>query len=408
MEAPADEASPSETVRGYVWRSSLGIRERLHALGVGSYWLIALIALVAMFVPAVETAHFAVMCLGALGSVGLMLLGAILSYEVRDECTATLDARGLRLKGKRSTVELSREQLAYGLLRWDRGGCQLRLRVRAGARYDLDLPDRETGERWLRALSLDAGHRAVRVVTNRRVLQWVFAYFFGAFFATPLAALGLALLALSGRSHHEDVGVTLTYLFTVPGYYFAARFVGRADVTIGVDGVRVNKLLHGRFVPYATLSDVEVSPGNPNVLQLRKTNGRVERVRFATSADAISVCERVRAAFAAWGEAPRADLLSAYGDAPATAEVWRDRFLDALRPGGYRAVMVTLSDVESVVSAGAATPEQRVGAVLALRELSSQAGSTGVRVNVDVAADRAAQKALDEAMRETRPKTQTR
>ncbi|MBI5516222.1 MAG: hypothetical protein HY909_20725 [Deltaproteobacteria bacterium] len=390
---------PTEVLRTVVWRSDVGLRARLHALGKWGYWLSVLVALGGLL----PTLHWTFSVLAAVGvgaSVAVMATGSLVAaYERRGAGSAALDARGLKIEAGGRVYDLPRERLAEGLLRWDRGGWQLRVLERGGARYDLDVPDRETGERWLRALGLDPARRAARVVSDRRVLQWAFAYFFGGFFAMPFNLVAVLLLALLGRSGEGPASMVLTVLTMVPGYYFAARAVGHADVTVGVDGVGVAGLFGRRFFPFTVLYAVSLGDRDRKELLLHVPD-RIVRVTFASFADASAACERVRGALEAWRQATPPGLLGAWGSEPATVEQWRERFTAALRQGGYRAAQVTVGDVEAVVTAAGATPEQRVGAALALRDAGAPPGGAGLRVAVEASADPVAERVLERALRD--------
>jgi hypothetical protein len=56
--------------------------------------------------------------------------------------------------------------------------------------------------------------------------------------------------------------------------------------------------------------------------------------------------------------------------------------------------------VEAVGTAAGATPEQRVGAALALRDAGAPPGGAGLRVAVEASADPVAERVLERALRD--------
>jgi hypothetical protein len=327
--------------------------------------------------------------------LALWFAGLITASPDSRYVTAGLDGQSLRVVGPGVNLTLSAARLREGLVRFTAMGWSLRLRDDDGVVYDVGVADEATAERWLDALGLDAPRRAVRVASDRTLVQWAFAYFFGGFFAMPLMLVAMLVMLLLGVDQNRGESLALMYLAMLPGYWLAARAVGHVDVSVGADGVRAGRGLRRRFFPVGEIEGVAVEG---NTLALRRANARAERYRFERLEDAHAVARRVAQVIALHRAAPR-DLLGALAAADATTpEAWRDVFLDAVKTGGYRALAFTAEDLAALVVARDVTAPQRLGAALALRALDVADGPAKVRVAAEALVDPAAQQALAEPL----------
>lgn len=322
-----------------------------------------------------------------LGLMAMFLLKAVEAWEgsARDRAIVASHRRGvLTLHHPHGDEALTAASVREGHLRVESGALVLRVETREGARHDIVVSDRATAERWMAELAIDPARRRARIVTDRTAVQWVFAYFFGGVFAAP----GLAVLgALVGLLESRTLG-SVMWAFLLPGYWLAARSVGRVDVTVGVDGVYAGRGWWRRFFPLAAIAQVAVRATEPSTLRLVLRSGATHEYRFATESDAEAARARVEGVLALRGALPAAveRVLSAGLPAGAekNAEAWRDVFVEALRGGSYREAPVTEDELAQVVSAPGVTGAQRVGAALALRAAAGPAGEvSGVRVAVE-------------------------
>lgn len=386
-----------ETYDTRVDSANLGLRERIYRFGTRAYWTGAVTSL-ALFValaPASPTAAL-VASFGMIACVLLMALGLAVGAPRTQRGPVSLGHDGLTLRLAGAEVAVARDDIAEAYLRRTAWSWQLRVRTRAGARYDIDLPDEATAARWLRALNLDVGERAARVVTDRVAMQWAFAYFFGSMFSAPALALLMAIMALFHRDLLEQPwGLTFTYLVMMPGMWLAARTVGRVDVTVGVDGVRAGRGWWRRFFPLRDIARVELVRGRGDTLLLVMNDGGSHRYRFATDADAFAAGRRIRDLLALRDEGAPPEALRVLGaDRADEPEAWRDAFVEALRGGAYRELVLTPDAVARVVTSPSVTAAQRIGAALALREVQPDAERSGVRIAEEAMVDPDAHDAL--------------
>lgn len=374
-------------------RARLGLRRTLSRIGRRAYLALALASTLMFAVPAwnpdgpLVAGTLALAVFLVLWLVGLVA-GASISYPG----VARLDGDTLNLETHGETVALPADRLREGSVRAGYAGWSLRLRDDRGDVYDVAVPDEATAAQWLDALGLDASRRAMRVVSDRTLAQWAFAYFFGGFFAMPFLLVALGLLALLGVDPSSPQALAVAYLGMGPGYWLATRAVGRVDVSVGADGVRAGRGFARRFFPIAAIAGAEVAA---TTLYLRLANGGTERYRFDRAEDAWAVSRRVLDALTLHRNTSPALPPALFSDEPLNAAQWRDRFVHALRDEGYRAAAFTRDELERLVRAKDVPAPQRLGAALALRELSPAQGATGVRIAVDAMVDPKLSRALE-------------
>lgn len=319
--------------------------------------------------------------------VGLVAGGALTHHG-----DAHLDGDTLHLTSDRARHTLRADDLREGSVRAGYAGWSLRVVDRRGDEYEVAMPDEATAVQWLDALGLDASRRAMRVVSDRTLAQWAFAYFFGGFFAMPFMIAVMGLLALLGVDPSSPHTLIVAYLGMGPGYWLAARAIGRVDVSVGADGVRAGRGFGRRFFPIASIVGADVAA---STLRLQLVSGAVERYRFETTEDAWAAARRVNDALTLHRTGAPALPPALVTDEPLTAAQWRDRFVHALRDEGYRAAAFTRDDLERLLRAKDVPAPQRLGAALALREVAPGEGPTGVRIAVEAMVDPALPRALE-------------
>lgn len=357
-----------------VRRAHVGRQRALRWLWRRGYWATAAASLALLGVSS-EVAG-AALGAGLLGCLALIVMEIAAGVELGAVVQASYRPGALVLRDARGEEVLSRTTLRTGMVREAAGRAFLRLESRAGWRYDVAVPDVATAQRWLAELGLDAGQRRARVVTDRTALQWVFAYFFGGVFAMPFLMLAALLAGLFPGAPGQ---VPFLYLVMMPGYWLAARSVGRVDLTVGVDGVYAGRGWLRRFFPVEQIEHAVIDPGSPCVVRIVLRSGRSHAYRFATEVDAAAALRRIEDVLAL-GDALPAAVARVLASSPAvTAEGWRDVFVEALRGAAYRDAALTAEELARVIAAPGMTAAQRVGAALALRGAGDGA-TTGVRV----------------------------
>ncbi|MDO9016521.1 MAG: hypothetical protein Q8S73_28355 [Deltaproteobacteria bacterium] len=382
MEHPPTAPHAAEVVGSALAVSRLGLRARLYRAGRRTYWAAAPFILASAVLPGsvVPWSMLAalVMALCALAMVAGAVVG---SAAAPRRALATLDDRGLSVGTAAGVVALPREALRDGIVVARFGRFALRLHDRAGDRYELTMPDEPTAWRWLHALGLGADQRAVRVVSDRVLLQGVVGYFLSGFAALPVMLAWMAVLAAIGAG---GPGGFMTALASVHGTMFGAWamswLVGHVDVTVGGDGLRVSRGIRHRFIPFEALEGVARDGTHGLALRLRG-QWRPLLLRFASDVDAEALAVRISAALATWrASAPPAFLAGLTVARAADAEAWRVALREAINDGSYRTAALSPADLEAVVASVAVTHAQRTGAALALRDLQLASESTGVRI----------------------------
>jgi hypothetical protein len=308
---------------------------------------------------------------GLLGCLALIVMEIAAGVELGAVVRASYRPGALVLRDARGEEVLSRTTLRTGMVREAAGRAFLRLESRAGWRYDVAVPDVATAQRWLAELGLDAAQRRARVVTDRTALQWVFAYFFGGVFAMPFLMLAALLAGLFPGAPGQ---VPFLYLVMMPGYWLAARSVGRVDLTVGVDRGWLR-----RFFPVERIDRAELAPGDACVVRIVLRSGGSHAYRFAAEVDAAAALRRIEDVLALRDALPAAVARVLASSPAVTAEGWRDAFAEALRGAAYRDAALTAEELARVIAAPGVTAAQRIGAALALRE-AGEVATTGVRV----------------------------
>ncbi|MFO0625953.1 MAG: hypothetical protein U0325_10090 [Polyangiales bacterium] len=359
-------------------RARRGLQRRLSWVARRVYLGFSLASLLLLAAPAgasalaVPFASLAFIAFLALWFTGLVVGGARASLG-----TARLDGDTLHLEADGVHHALRADALREGSVRADIGRWSLRVRDHHGDEFDVAVPDEAMATAWLDALGLDASRRTMRLVSDRTLAQWAFAYFFGGFFAAPFMIFAMGLLALLGVDPLHASSIAVAYLGIGPGYWLAARTIGHVDVSVGADGVRAGRGFARRFFPVASIVGAEVAV---TTLHLRLASGAVERYRFDRGDDAEAVARRVNEVVALHRSPASALPAALLTTESLSAAQWRDRFVHALREEGYRASAFTRDDLTRLVNAKDVPAPQRLGAALALHDVAPAEGVTGVRI----------------------------
>ncbi len=381
---PWTPSGPSEVIETALAVSRHSLRARLYQSGRRLFWGAAPFILAGALLPG--QVWFALAGLAMASCALAMVAGAVVGMTPPPwRVFAALDDRGLRLTTPTTVVALPREALLDGMVIAPFGGFALRLHDRAGDRYELAMPDEPTAWRWLQALGLSADRRAVRVVSNRALLQAAVSYFASSITALPLMLAWIAVLAVIGHRDEDYLVMPLASMHSAMfGTWLMSWMVGRADITIGGDGLSVGTWPWRRYIPFEALEGVSREGMEGVALRLRG-RWRPLTLRFASAVEAEAVAVRIAAARAAWEASvpPSCIARLAVGD-PEDAEAWRAALRDAVGDGSYRDAALTLADLEAVVASVSVTAAQRTGAALALRDLQPATERSGVRVATEL------------------------
>ena len=208
-------------------------------------------------------------------------------------------------------------------------------------------------------------------------------------FTVVMIGLGLTPQALGDRS---NVGALITYplsaLTTLGLYRLARRLFRPWELTIGDDGVRYAVGRKERFVRRADLQGVEYPyPGAPVTVHAGPHTFRIMGMGL-DEAKRRAAAELLHATLQRTARAPGRE--APFDAAAASASAVRARFRQMFDDGNYRNAGVSAEDALAALESPTATPEQRVGAAVALRVR----GEDPVRIRV------ATQALADESTRE--------
>lgn len=259
----------------------------------------------------------------------------------------------------------------------------LRVDMRSGAQFRLGL-ESETGpegapvaEQLRTHLALGSGGRALTVAL--RPMVGAFTSGLLAFLLLELVAgLGVAVVELARLPVHAMAARAFVVLVALIVPFLLAPYCGRkmafSRLTVGEDGVLVERFLFRRLLRYPELAHAELVRGYG--IRLVERRGR-DRIHFAFGqgetelADVVAQIRVQIARYAANAE-PTGDVL-ARGDR--TIAEWRRALGQLARAGGgFRQVTLAPEVLHRIVVDAAAPIDRRVGAALALREVDPAAG----------------------------------
>lgn len=253
------------------------------------------------------------------------------------------------------------------------------------------LPDPNAARAVVRALGFGPGGGRVHVTLakpTRRLLHPLLAI------VAQVIAFGTVFLTVSGLSSEHgsgyEIGVGLYPLLAL-AIYAAAKSLTRApELTIGDDGVLIRGRLN-TFVPRADIAFASTAAGMSLVIERR--NGK----RFVLGGTLLDDARRsavVRVIEERAGpSAAGAERFSHYERAGRTLPAWREHLSRAMNETSYRANAATVDEAAAVLRSVEATPEQRVGAALALRVAGIP--RERIRVAVEASADERMREALE-------------
>lgn len=225
-----------------------------------------------------------------------------------------------------------------------------------------------------RAVTIDTASPARRML---HILLGIGAYYIGSFAAMIPLFIVLAL-------GHFGEPPAFTGLLLGPAAILAhtwLKTLARApSLTVGEDGVVLRTGRKRRVIPRADLVGVEqYVPGAPALLKLRNGGSH------ALAGSSIDIERRAAAARLVWerffAEPPAPIRAAELGRNGRSVADWRAH-VRSLFESGYRTAGTTIDDASAILHSPNATPDERVGAALALRV----AGEPPERVRVAASA----------------------
>jgi hypothetical protein len=366
----------------------------------------AVLATVAIF----ATALTPVRDMGSLLSAGVLALLAAFALTLASYIVwfrrgpragqVELDEAALRVQGIAGRLEVPRaEILSAAIVERPLGSTMIpyvEVDLVSGDRLSIGVP---AGEDVARAmvddLGFGPGKRRVRfdlASPARRLFHPLLGY--GAY---QLLTIPLAIVASVADVAFLQV---LAYPLTIVAYVVTRRALRAPIVTIGDDGLLWESGWRRRFVPLRDIVEVEqLHQTMPVTIQLRSggalrlAGAAVDLQRSSAAGRALRerLARRAPDTVAAAGsaEASPADRAAHYGRGERTVADWRAA-LAAMLAASYRGPTASVEDMTAVLASPLASPEERVGAALALRI----AGEPPVKIRV------AAESVVSEPLRE--------
>jgi len=256
-----------------------------------------------------------------------------------------------------------------------------------GDRLTARLPDPRSARAVVATLGFGAGGRRVHASLakpTRRLLNPLLgfvAYIFG--MATMLGGLGAA-----GSGSTFEIGAYPLVALAV--YAGLKRLLRAPEVTVGEDGVLVKQRFGEVFVPR---SDIFFVTAAGSSLVLERRGGE----RTAVGGIALDLGRRMAIARVieerAGASATSAERFTHYDRGGRAVAEWRAHLARGMNEASYRHNAATVDEAAAVLHSAQATPEQRVGAALALRVAGQP--KERIRVAVDAAADDRVREALE-------------
>lgn len=256
------------------------------------------------------------------------------------------------------------------------------LGLKSGATVEADL-DSERAEEVLDHLEVALHRRAlsVRLYGGLEFVLWMIG-----------TLLGLSAVACDlGDSQAGAAACLALAAACVAG----AAWWPKPRVVIGLDGVRMIRVLRSTFIPYHEIESVSLMDLDRSTVKLQTTAGTVKLLRMGwDDPETARLVSRIEDGCrrAAAGEGLPLDVLDRR---QRPVERWREALRDlALEAGGFRAAGLAEDDLEEVLADPDAPLDRRVGAAMVLRDRSSDAPAR-IRVAARTSADPRVRIALD-------------
>jgi hypothetical protein len=303
---------------------------------------------------------------------------------------ATVEGGALRVESGGHTRTIAVERITSGWTDGSVGGERVVLETRDGAVISIEVVSAAAAHALLQALGLAPEQRAVAMrvgVSPSRGARFLSALvgLICSVIAVPsalVAAVTVWAAVFQGDQAHAGLvpAVMMAGIFGAGAWLCFGQLIA-TTVRIGTDGVSLQRLGRRRFIPRAELVSVGVSAGT---LVLARRGRDPIAVQTSGADEAVTLERRVREALAAHPAAAPAEALTALDRSGRPVDEWRHAVQALLGAGaGYRRAAIEADALLGVVEDGAARPERRVAAAVAL---AAQADA-GARRRVRVAAE---------------------
>lgn len=246
-----------------------------------------------------------------------------------------------------------------------------------GDRFTVALSDPEDARRLVERLGFGPGGMRVRsrlARPSRRLLNPLLGAL--AWIGGMLVAAVPEALFRAKYPYNQIAYMGVWPLFTVGLYLLLRRFTRPTEVVVGEDAVVVERRGRRRVIPR---KEIEATGALP-IGTLLVDEERVEAVRHLVSERTAptGVADDALATFAREGRSP---------------SEWRDQLRVKMERSGYREAATSVDVAGAVLRSGRASPEERVGAAVALRVAGEP--PSRIRVAAEAVADEGLRAALE-------------
>lgn len=309
---------------------------------------------------------------------------------VEDDDTLAVSGRvQLRIEKKDvvSAIHVPRDAQGFGAV--------VELETRSGDFVEISLPSHADAAQLVTRLGFDTRAVAVDLASKKRRFLHVLLGA-GVYQALNVLAAVLSTAFIVG-GEVPNVVVALVALLegaaVLGAYRWLKRRVSAPRVTVAADGVTVTKRGRRRFVGRASIARLEqLAPASPLDIVLHDGE-RVSLAGLGIDVERRVALGRLMHGKLAANAHAAADTTAAYVRGGQSVGDWRERLRGALDRGTYRDAGISVEAAARVVTSAEATPEERIGAALALRVAGAPADP--IRVAASATAHAEAREALE-------------
>jgi hypothetical protein len=257
------------------------------------------------------------------------------------------------------------------------------------------LADPNAARAIVKALGFGAGGKRVHASLAKPTRRLLHPLFGVIAYALAIGVTIGGIVAINAATNNEGgwfEGMYALYPAVALVLYSGAMRLRRSpEVTVGDDGVMVKSGHRRRFIPRHEIKGV-MAPGGKSLL-IEMASGDVVTVHGTLLDDARRAAVARVIEERALPSAAAADRLAHYDRGGRELAAWREHLARAMNESSYRQNAATVDEAAAVLRSAHASPEQRVGAALALR-IAGQPPSL-IRVAVDGAVDQDTRHALE-------------
>jgi hypothetical protein len=254
------------------------------------------------------------------------------------------------------------------------------------------LPDPRSAHAVVSALGFGAGGRRVHAALakpTRRLLHPMLGFL--------AYIVGNVAMVVASTVGGFGVAYAFCPLVALAAYAGLKRLTRAPELTVGDDGVLVEGRFRRTFIPRSDIVAVAMPTFTTLVIQRKSGKATIVRGVVLNDARCAAIARVIEDRLGP--SVATADRFAHYDRSGRALSAWRDHLARAMNEASYRQNAATVDEAAAVLRSAEATPEQRVGAALALRVAGEPAER--IRVAVDAAADDRVREAL-EAVAEAR------